>query len=131
MHCGHCVMGIVSLFQSCIKEICSFNPISLGTHVTKKPPRHFVCIIFWSATGPNGPKMTIFGQKSQFWANFGRLWAKKLRKNHLGNLSSLSSMRHLFRVDIDRCSSNWPLGAKMCFFDPKIWIFGAKSQFFV
>ena len=40
-------------------------------------------------------------------------------------------MRHLFRVEnIDRWGSNWPLGAKMCFFDPKIWIFGAKSQFF-
>ena len=41
-------------------------------------------------------------------------------------------MRHLFRVEnIDQWGSNWPLGAKMCFFDPKIWIFGAKSQFFV
>ena len=41
-------------------------------------------------------------------------------------------MRHLFRVEnIDRWGSNWLLGAKMCFFDPKIWIFGAKSQFFV
>ena len=41
-------------------------------------------------------------------------------------------MRHLFRVEnIDRWCSNWPLGAKMCFFDRKIWIFGAKSQFFV
>ena len=41
-------------------------------------------------------------------------------------------MRHLFCVEnIDRWGSNCPLGAKMCFFDPKIWIFGAKSQFFV
>ena len=41
-------------------------------------------------------------------------------------------MRHLFRVEkIDRWGSNWPLGAKMCFFDPKIWIFGAKSVSFV
>ena len=41
-------------------------------------------------------------------------------------------MRHLFRVEnIDWWGSNWPLGAKMCFFDPKIWIFWAKSQFFV
>ena len=39
-------------------------------------------------------------------------------------------MRHLFRVEnIDRRGSNWPLGAKMCFFYPKIWIFGAKGQF--
>ena len=39
-------------------------------------------------------------------------------------------MRHLFCVEnIDHWGSNWPLGAKMCFFDTKIWIFGAKSQF--
>ena len=39
-------------------------------------------------------------------------------------------MRHLFRVEnIDRRGSNWPLGAKMCFFYPKIWIFGAKVNF--
>ena len=39
-------------------------------------------------------------------------------------------MRHLFRVEnIDRRGSNWPLGAKMCFFDPKIMILGANSQF--
>ena len=39
-------------------------------------------------------------------------------------------MRHLFRVEnIDQCGSNWPLGTKMCNFDPKIWIFGAKSHF--
>ena len=24
----------------------------------------------------NGPKMPIFGQKCQFWAKFGRFWAK-------------------------------------------------------
>ena len=41
-------------------------------------------------------------------------------------------MRHLFRVENnDRWGYNSPLGAKMCFFDPKIWIFWAKSQFFV
>ena len=40
-------------------------------------------------------------------------------------------MRHLFRVgDIDRRGSNWLLGAKMCFFDPKILdIWGQKSIF--
>ena len=41
-------------------------------------------------------------------------------------------MRHLFCLEnIDRWGSNWFLGAKMYFFDPKIWIFGAKSHFFV
>ena len=40
-------------------------------------------------------------------------------------------MRHLFCVEnIDRCVANWLLGTKMCNLDPKIWIFGAKSQFF-
>ena len=29
---------------------------------------------FWSGMGPNGPKMPIFGQKSQFWAKFKFLW---------------------------------------------------------
>ena len=48
---------------------------SHGTHVTEKPPGHLVCIVFWSAMGPNGPKMPMFGQKSQFWAKFGRFWA--------------------------------------------------------
>ena len=39
-------------------------------------------------------------------------------------------MRHLFCVEnIDRWGSNLSLGAKMCFFDPKIWIFGAKVNF--
>ena len=38
-------------------------------------------------------------------------------------------MRHLFCVEnIDRCGSNLP---KMCNFEPKNWIFGAKGQFFV
>ena len=58
---------------------------TFGTHITKKPPRQLVQIVFWSVIGSNGPKMPIFGQKCQFWAKF----------------------------------------------DLKIWIFGAKSQFFV
>ena len=49
---------------------------SFGSHVTEKPPRHLVRIVFWSGIGSNGPKMPIFGQESQFWAKFGRLWAK-------------------------------------------------------
>ena len=34
-----------------------------------KPPRHLVRIVFWLALRPKGPKMPIFGQKCQFWAN--------------------------------------------------------------
>ena len=56
--------------------ILSRGSKSFGTQVTEKPPRHLVRIVFCLAMGPNGPKMSIFGQKSQFWANFGRLWAK-------------------------------------------------------
>jgi len=38
-------------------------------------------------------------------------------------------MRLLFRVkNIDQFGSNWPLGTKMCNFDPKNWIFGAKNN---
>ena len=33
---------------------------SFGTHVTEKPHRYLVCIIFWSAMGPDGPKMPVF-----------------------------------------------------------------------
>ena len=74
---------------------------SFGTHITEKPPRHLIRIIFWSGMGSNGPQMPIFGQKKQFWAKLGRLWAKipnfcgskvsvpTKRKNHLGNLSTL------------------------------------------
>ena len=36
---------------------------SFGTHVTEKPPRHFVRIVFWSRKGLNGPETPIFGPK--------------------------------------------------------------------
>ena len=49
---------------------------SFGTHVTEKPHRHHVRIVFWFVMESNGPKMPIFGQKSQFRAKFGHLWAK-------------------------------------------------------
>ena len=49
---------------------------SFGTNVTEKTPTHLVRIVFWSGVEPNEPKMPIFGQKSQFWAKFGRLRAK-------------------------------------------------------
>ena len=49
---------------------------TFGTHLTEKQPTHLAHIVYWSGMGSNGPKMPIFGQKSQFWAKFGRLWAK-------------------------------------------------------
>ena len=41
---------------------------TFGTHVTEKPPRHLVRIVFWSAMGSNGPKMPVLGQ---IWPFFG------------------------------------------------------------
>ena len=48
---------------------------SFDTNISEKPPRHLVRIVLCSTMGPNRPKMPIFGQKSQFWAKFGRFWA--------------------------------------------------------
>ena len=108
---------------------------SFGTHITKKHLGNLFALIFWSGIGSYGPKMPIYDQKCQFWAQLGRLEAKNqflgMEKNfwypHIRK-----PMRHLFRVEnIDRYGSYWPQGTKMCNFDPKIWIFGAKSHFFV
>ena len=52
------------------------NPYSFGTNITEKPHTHLVQIVIWSSMGSNWQKMTIFGKKKQFWANFGRFWAK-------------------------------------------------------
>ena len=49
---------------------------SLDTHVTEKPPRQLVRIVFRSGIGSNGPKMPIFGQKCHFWAKSGRFLAE-------------------------------------------------------
>ena len=49
---------------------------SFGNHIMEKPPRQLVCIVFWSGSRSNGPKMPIFGPKCQFWAKFGRFWAQ-------------------------------------------------------
>ena len=38
---------------------------SFGTHITEKPPRQLVRILFWSRIGSKGPKMPIIGR---FWA---------------------------------------------------------------
>ena len=45
---------------------------SFGTNITE----NHLDIVFWSGIRSNGPKMPIFGQKCQFWAKFGRFWAK-------------------------------------------------------
>ena len=49
---------------------------SFGTHLTEKPPKHLVSIVFWPGMESNWPKRPILGQKCQFWAKFGHFWAK-------------------------------------------------------
>ena len=36
---------------------------SFGTHISERPPRHLVRIVFWSGIGQNVQKMAIFGPK--------------------------------------------------------------------
>ena len=48
---------------------------SFGTCITQKPSKQLARIAYWSGMGPNGPKMPMFGQKSQFWAKFSSFWA--------------------------------------------------------
>ena len=105
-----------------------------------------------------GQNLAVFGPKTLIFMGVSKSFGTNITEIHFGNLfasffgQALDQvgqkcrylaqtlvytrigipMRHLFRVEnIDRWGSNWSLGAKMCFFDPKIWIFGAKSQFFV
>ena len=78
--------------------------------------------------------MPIFGPKCQFWAKFGRFWAKN---PFFGGMEQnfwyphiREQMKHLFRVEnIDRCGFNWPLRTIMCNFNPKIWIFTVSSGY--
>ena len=49
----------------------SYSCKIFGTYATKKSPRHLHQIVFWSAMGPNGPKMPIFGQKKPI---FDQIW---------------------------------------------------------
>ena len=42
---------------------------SFGTHIPEKPPRHLVCIVLWSGTGPNGPKRPVL---CQIWPFLGK-----------------------------------------------------------
>ena len=64
------------------------------------------------------------GQKCQFRAKFGRAWAKILI---LTGESKSFGTRIMEKTPKQR-GPNW---YEKVFFDPKIWIFGAKSQFFV
>ena len=102
----------------------------------EKPHRHLVRSVFWSGIGSNGPKMPIFDQKCQFWPSLDLFGPKIQFFGGEGVKLLVPSYQETdetpFRVEnIDRWGSNWSLRASMCFYDPTIWIFGAKSQFFV
>ena len=93
-----------------------------------------------SGMGPNGPKMPIFGQKSQFWVNLAVYRPKLLIFTEVSTSFSTSITEKspmqlvpiVFWSGIESNGQKMPvLGTKMCNFDPKIWIFGAKSQSFV
>jgi len=52
---------------------------SFAIHITEKPPRHLVRIVFgraWDQMGKNGQYLAQNDQKCVFWTNFGRFWAK-------------------------------------------------------
>ena len=97
---------------------------SFGTHITEKPPRHLARIVYWSGMGPNGPKMPIFGQKSQFWANLAIygpkilifMWVSKSFGIHITEKPSRQLVRIVFRSGIGLNG-------------PKMPIFGQKCQF--
>ena len=91
---------------------------SFDTHITEKPPRHLVCIVFWSGMAPNGPERPIFGPKwpkCLFWAKFGHFWAYTFVKQKMLTLAFI----HLFTV-VSPCTENawsvkvWPLPALPC-----------------
>ena len=75
------------------------------------------------------PNMTILGQNCRYFAkndNFGpKIHFMRGMDYNFWYLHIREPMRHLFHVEnIDPCGSNWLLRTKM-------WIFGAKSNFFV
>ena len=47
---------------------------SFVTHITETPPRHLVCIGFWSGTGRNGQKMPISDQKWPKMQILDQIW---------------------------------------------------------
>ena len=52
---------------------------SFGTHITEKPNRQLVQIVFLSGIGQNVQKWQYLAQndlKCIFWTKFGRFWAK-------------------------------------------------------
>ena len=80
----------------------SFGAKSFGTNLKENPPTHLVRIVFYSGTGPNGPKILIFMGVSKSFGN-------NITENHLDNLSTLF------------------LGQVFGRFGPKIHFFGGRE----
>ena len=92
----------------------------------EKPPRHFVCIVFWSSLGSNGPKMPIFGQKSQIWP--GRVWPKnpnfmrvsKSFGTHITEKPPGQLIRFFLGRALNQMGQKCPYLAKNASFGPKL-----------
>ena len=108
---------------------------SFGIHITEKTPRQLVRIVFRSGIGLNGPKMPIFGQKCQFLAKLA-VFGSKFCFLGEGEKLLVLSYQGINETPI-LCWKHWPVRLQLAANDknvqfwPKIWIFGAKSQFFV
>ena len=104
---------------------------SFGTHITEKPPRHLARIVYWSGMGPNGPKMPIFGQKSQFWANLAIygpkilifMWVSKSFGIHITEKPPRQLVRIVFRSGIGLNGPKCPYLAKNASFGPNLAVF--------
>ena len=110
---------------------------NFGTHITGKPPRYLVHIVFWSSMGPNGPIMPIFGkQNASFVPNltvFGpkilvvagvsKSFGTHITENHLGTLFAL-----VFGQALDQMGQICRYLAKNASFGPNS-NFGPKFRF--
>ena len=102
---------------------------SKSFNITEKPPRHLARIVYWSGMGPNGPKMPIFGQKSQFWVNLAIygpkilifMWVSKSFGIHITEKPPRQLFRIVFRSGIGLN------GPKMPIFGQK-WAFCISSE---
>ena len=105
---------------------------SFGTHITKIHLDNLSAMFLvgqWIKCAKKAniwPQMPVLGK---IWPFFGQ----KLKFGGEGVILLVSSYQgtnktHIRVETIDRCGSNWPLGTRMCNFDPKIWIFWAINK---
>ena len=110
---------------------------SFGTNITENHLDNLSALFFGQSLDQMGQKCRYLAKYVSFWPNLTVFEPKILVQGGWSKvfgilISGNQCMKHLIRVEkIDWCGSNWPLGTKMCNFDPKIGIFWAKCQFFV